>query len=69
MPIWLWRVDALDPAIIAVSTALSERNKTIDLINILEKTKFGSDGIGGIMTNGTMYVGYPRWWEKKLKNA
>ncbi|MGN0973352.1 MAG: sporulation peptidase YabG [Bacilli bacterium] len=53
-------IHALDPAIIAVSTALSERNKTIDLINILEKTKFGSDGIGGIMTNGTMYVGYPR---------
>ena len=53
-------IHALDPAIIAVSTALSERNKTIDLINILEKTKFGSDGIGGILTNGTMYVGYPR---------
>ena len=53
-------IHALDPAIIAVSTALSERNKTIDLISILEKTKFGSDGMGGIMTNGTMYVGYPR---------
>ena len=53
-------IHALDPAIIAVATALSERNKTIDLINILDKTKFGSDGMGGIMTNGTMYVGYPR---------
>ena len=53
-------IHALDPAIVAVSTALSERNKVIDLISILEKTKFGSDGIGGIMTNGTMYVGYPR---------
>ena len=53
-------IHALDPAIIAVSTALSERNKTINLIEILEKTKFGSDGIGGILTNGTMYVGYPR---------
>ena len=53
-------IHALDPAIIAVSTALSERNKTIHLIDILEKTKFGSDGMGGILTNGTMYVGYPR---------
>ena len=53
-------IHALDPAIIASSIALSERNKPIDLINILEKTKYGKDGIGGIITNGTMYVGYPR---------
>ena len=32
----------------------------IDLINILQKTKYGSDGMGGIITKGTMYVGYPR---------
>ena len=53
-------IHALDPAIIASSLALSDRNKPIDLINILEKTKYGSNGIGGIITNGTMYVGYPR---------
>ena len=28
---------------------------------MIKKTKYGSDGIGGIITNGTMYVGYPRW--------
>ena len=27
---------------------------------ILEKTKYGKDGIGGIITKRTMYVGYPR---------
>ena len=27
---------------------------------LLEKTKYGSDGIGGIITKGTMHVGYPR---------
>ena len=27
---------------------------------ILEKTKYGHDGIGGLKTNGLMYVGYPR---------
>ena len=53
-------IHALDPAIIASSIALSERNKPIDLLNILDKTKYGKDGIGGIITNGTMYVGYPR---------
>ena len=53
-------IHALDPAIIASSLAFSDRNKSIDLIDIIEKTKYGSDGIGGIITNGTMYVGYPR---------
>ena len=53
-------IHALDPAIIASSLALSDRNKTIDLISILDKTKYGKDGMGGIITNGTMYVGYPR---------
>ena len=53
-------IHALDPAIIASSIALSDRNKTIDLLKILDKTKYGKDGMGGIITNGTMYVGYPR---------
>ncbi len=53
-------IHALDPAIIAVSLAFSDKNKSIDLINMINKTKFGSEGIGGIITNGTMYVGYPR---------
>lgn len=53
-------IHALDPAIIASSLAFSEKNKPIDLIKIIEKTKYGSKGIGGIISNGTMYVGYPR---------
>ena len=60
-------IHALDPAIIAASLALSDRNKNIDLIGLIEKTKYGKDGIGGIITNGTMYVGYPRWQWKRLK--
>jgi len=54
-------IHALDPAIIASSIAFSEKNMSIDVIKLLSKTKYGSDGIGGIITNGTMYVGYPRW--------
>ena len=53
-------IHALDPAIVASSIAFSDKNQSIDLIKILEKTKYGSDGIGGIITNGTMYVGFPR---------
>lgn len=53
-------IHALDPAIIASTIALSAKNKSIDLIPLIEKTKYGADGIGGIITNGTMYVGYPR---------
>ena len=40
--------------------SLSDINKDIDLKKILEQTKYGSNGIGGIITKGTMYVGYPR---------
>lgn len=53
-------IHALDPAIIASSLSFSDKNNNIDLINILDKTKYGPDGIGGIITKGTMYVGYPR---------
>ena len=52
-------IHALDPAIIASSVALSVNSKSIDLLSVIEKTKYGSDGIGGIITNGTMFVGYP----------
>ncbi len=53
-------IHALDPAIIATSLSFSDKNENIDLIKILSKTKYGPDGIGGIITKGTMYVGYPR---------
>lgn len=53
-------IHALDPAIIAVNIALTERNKEIDLISLLNKTKYGKDGMGGIKSFGLMYVGYPR---------
>lgn len=53
-------IHALDPAIIATKISLSPANKDINLKEILEKTKYGPAGIGGIITKGTMYVGYPR---------
>ena len=53
-------IHALDPAIIAINLAMTEKNKEIDLIKLLEKTKYGYDGIGGLKSTGMMYVGYPR---------
>lgn len=53
-------IHALDPAIIATRISLSLASSDIDLKGILEKTKYGSSGMGGIITKGTMYVGYPR---------
>ena len=53
-------IHALDPAIIAVNLALTERGTEIDLLQLLDKTKYGKDGIGGLKSTGMMYVGYPR---------
>ena len=53
-------IHALDPAIIATNLALTERNKEVDLLELLEKTRNGKDGMGGIISNGMMFVGYPR---------
>ena len=53
-------IHALDPAIIASSIALSDRNLPIELLDIIDRTKYKEEGVGGIITNGTMYKGYPR---------
>ena len=53
-------IHALDPAIIATTVAVTERNKEVDLISLLNKTKYGTDGMGGLIGNGLMYVGFPR---------
>ncbi|MEG2311234.1 MAG: sporulation peptidase YabG [Bacilli bacterium] len=53
-------IHALDPAIIATKMSLADITQDIDLKGILDYTKYGKDGIGGIKTKGTMYIGYPR---------
>ncbi len=53
-------IHALDPAIIATGLALTESTKKIDLIGLLNDTKCGPKGIGGIECNGSMFVGYPK---------
>lgn len=53
-------IHALDPAIVAVKMSLSDINKDIELKSIIDSTKYGASGIGGILTKGTMYMGYPR---------
>lgn len=53
-------IHALDPAIIASKMSLSDASKDINIKSILESTKYGKEGMGGVITKGTMYVGYPR---------
>ncbi len=53
-------IHALDPAIVAACISFSNKNENIDIIKILDKTKYGSAGMGGIITKGSMYIGYPR---------
>ncbi len=53
-------IHALDPAIIATKMSLSDASTEINLKGIIENTKYGKQGIGGVKTKGTMYIGYPR---------
>ena len=53
-------IHALDPAIVAACLSFSNKNEDIDIKKILNKTKYGSSGMGGIITKGSMYIGYPR---------
>lgn len=53
-------IHALDPAIVATRMSLSDANQDIDLKGILDNTKYGKNGMGGVKTKGTMYIGYPR---------
>lgn len=53
-------IHALDPAIIATNISLTDKNETINIKELLSKTKYGKSGLGGILGKGMMYVGYPR---------
>lgn len=53
-------IHALDPAIIALSLSLCDKNKEVNLLELLEKTSNGKDGMGGVNTRGVMTMGYPR---------
>lgn len=53
-------IHALDPAIIASVIAMTDKNDRINIKELLNKTKYGKYGIGGLVGNGMMYVGYPR---------
>ena len=39
---------------------LQLKKKKFGLIELLDKTKYGKDGMGGLKSTGMMYVGYPR---------
>ena len=53
-------IHALDPAIIACYVAKTDRCEIINLDKILSKTKYGKEGIGGVISYGVMLTGAPR---------
>ena len=53
-------IHALDPAIIALTLSLLDKTKDANLIEVLDKTSNGKDGMGGVNTRGVMTTGYPR---------
>ena len=53
-------IHALDPAIVATRMSMADANSDIDLKEIINNTKYQEKGFGGIITKGTMYMGYPR---------
>lgn len=53
-------IHALDPAVLAAKISFTDHSDDIDVKKVLEYTKYGKDGMGGIKTKGTMYIGYPR---------
>ncbi len=53
-------IHALDPAIIATKISLLDVAEDINVKELLDKTKYGPRGMGGIITRGTMHIGYPR---------
>ncbi len=53
-------IHALDPAIVATKMSMADANQDINLKEIINNTKYQEKGFGGIITKGTMYMGYPR---------
>lgn len=53
-------IHALDPAIVASYIALTDINETVDIKDLINKTHYKEDGIGGLIIKGKMISGYPR---------
>lgn len=53
-------IHALDPSIIATNISLIDNNEVINIKEILNKTNYGPDGMGGTIIKGTMKTIYPR---------
>lgn len=53
-------IHALDPAIIGSYISKTPNYEIINVIELVNKTKYKSDGFGGLSVFGVMYKGYPR---------
>jgi spore coat assembly protein len=50
----------LDPACIAIKTAYTSFKETINVMDVINNTISGIQGIGGIETRGSYRVGLPK---------
>ncbi|MFK7696848.1 sporulation peptidase YabG [Paenibacillus sp. HJGM_3] len=53
-------IHALDPACIAIKTAYTSVKETINLIDIINNTISGIQGVGGVETRGSYRIGLPK---------
>jgi spore coat assemly protein len=53
-------IHALDPACIAIKTAYTSVKETVNIIDVINNTISGIQGIGGIETRGSYRIGIPR---------
>lgn len=53
-------IHALDPAIVASFVALTDTNEIVDIKELIDKTHYGKDAIGGLIVKGRMNKCYPR---------
>ncbi|CAH0121981.1 MULTISPECIES: sporulation peptidase YabG [unclassified Paenibacillus] len=53
-------IHALDPVYIAVKSSFTPIKDTIDVVDVIQHTISGTDGLGGIETRGSYRIGIPR---------
>ncbi|WP_127588093.1 sporulation peptidase YabG [Paenibacillus koleovorans] len=53
-------IHALDPSCIAIKSAFTSVKETVDVIDVINNTISGIQGVGGIETRGSYRIGLPR---------
>lgn len=60
-------IHALDPACIAIKTAFTSVRETVNVVDVINNTISGIDGVGGVETRGSYRIGLPKLNISELK--